>query len=319
MTAAAPLNYFLHAHGPAAAPVMLLGWIFAGIAVATCLIVAALLLVAMLRRRQAGHGDALVRGGSNGIRWLAIGTGISTAILLGMTVYSLLVLDQVGARPLGNGNGNVVDITVTAYDWWWRVDYPGSSGDAITTANEIHIPVGVPVRLRLDSADVIHAFWVPQLAGKTQAIPGLHNEQWLQADTAGSYAGQCTQYCGAQHAHMAFTVIAEAPARYAAWRAAQAAPAQSTAVASEGRELFISRCGGCHAVRGSEAAGQHGPDLTHLQSRATIAAGALRNTPANLMQWIKHAQAVKPGNRMPDMALDDTETAQLGAFLATLQ
>lgn len=313
MPGSAPLNYFLHAHGPAAGPTMVLGWIFAGIAVATCVIVAALLLIAMRRRRADAASTALVREGSNGIKWLAIGTGISTAILLAMTVYALIVLDQVGQRPAGDA----IDITVTAYDWWWRVDYPGEA--SVTTANEIHIPVGVPVRLRLDSADVIHAFWVPQLAGKTQAIPGLHNEQWLQADTAGTYAGQCTQYCGVQHAHMAFSVIAEAPERYAAWRAAQALPATLSTATAGGARLFAARCGGCHTVRGSDAAGQHGPDLTHLQSRRTIAAGTLRNTPDNLLLWIRHAQAVKPGNRMPDMALDDGEAAQLGAFLATLR
>jgi cytochrome c oxidase subunit 2 len=313
MQGSAPLNYFLHAHGPAAGPTMLLGWIFAAIAVATCLIVAALLLIAMRRRRAGGDGNALVHSGSSGIKWLAIGTGISTAILLGMTVYALIVLDQVGNRP----PGAAIDITVTAYDWWWRADYPGRDG--FTTANEIHIPVGVPVRLRLDSADVIHAFWVPQLAGKTQAIPGIHNEQWLQADTAGAYAGQCTQYCGVQHAHMAFRVIAETPERYAAWRAAQAMPTSSPPAVNEGRTLFTSRCGGCHTVRGSEANGEHGPDLTHLQSRTTIAAGTLQNTPDNLLQWIRHAQAIKPGNRMPDINLNPSEAVQLSAFLATLQ
>jgi cytochrome c oxidase subunit 2 len=315
-SASAPLNYFLHAHGPAAGPTMLLGWIFASIAVATCCIVAVLLWMAIRRRREnAGAGaDALVQGGPNGLKWVAIGTGISSAILLGMTVYALAVLNQVAARPAGP----VLDVTVTAYDWWWRIDYPAADGVAgFVTANELHIPVGMPVRLRLESADVIHAFWVPQLAGKTQAIPALHNEQWLQADRPGVYAGQCTQYCGVQHAHMAFEVVAEPPARYAAWKTAQALPAAN--LASAGSKLFSSRCGGCHTVRGSAAAGEHGPDLTHLINRRTIAAGALANTPENLMTWITHAQAVKPGNRMPSMALDDAEAAQLGAYLASLQ
>jgi len=285
---------------------MLLGWIFTGIALATCAIVAVLLLIAM-RRRRAG-GDALVREGSSGLKWVGIGAGVSTAILLGMTVYALIVLDQVGNRPAGDA----IEVTVTAYDWWWKVDYPGANG--FTTANEMHIPVGVPVRLHLESADVIHAFWVPMLAGKTQAIPGLHNEQWLQADRPGVYAGQCTQYCGVQHAHMAFEVIAETPERYAAWKAAQAA-----VHTGGGDKLFVSRCGGCHTVRGSEAAGQHGPDLTHLGSRRRIAAGALQNTPDNLMEWITHAQAIKPGNRMPSMALDGAEAEQLKTFMATLQ
>lgn len=204
---AAPLNYFLHAHGPAAGPTMVLGWIFAGIAVAACVVVGALLMVAILRRRPDGEG--LVTSPHNGLKWVAIGTGVSSAILLGMTVYALMVLNTVGTRPAGAA----LEVNVTAYDWWWRVDYPGAGHEALVTANEMHIPVGVPVRLRLDSADVIHAFWVPQLAGKTQMIPGLHNEQWLQADAPGIYAGQCTQYCGAQHAHMGFEVIAESPGK----------------------------------------------------------------------------------------------------------
>lgn len=306
--AGAPLNYFLHAHGPAAGPTMLLGWIFTGIAVATCCIVAGLLWIAL---RRGGKGTALVKSGPSGLKWVGIGTAISAAILLAMTVYALVVLNHVATRP----GGEAIEVTVTAYDWWWRVDYPGAS--PIVTANELHIPVGVPVRLHLESADVIHAFWVPQLAGKTQAIPGLHNEQWLQADRPGVYAGQCTQYCGAQHAHMAFEVVAETPARFATWKAAQARPA--AVAASAGSKLFVARCGGCHTVRGSEAMGEHGPDLTHLLSRRSIAAGALANTPENRMTWVTHAQAVKPGNRMPSMALDDTEASELGAFLATLQ
>lgn len=314
-TGAAPLNYFLHAHGPAAAPTMVLGWVFAGIAVATCLVVATLLLIAILRRRP--HGAGLVTSAHNGIKWVAIGTGISSVILLSMTVYALMVLNQVGTRPAGAA----VEVRVTAYDWWWRVEYPGDGGNTVVTANEIHIPVGVPVRVRLDSADVIHAFWVPQLAGKTQMIPGLHNEQWLQADAPGIYAGQCTQYCGVQHAHMAFEVIAEPQARYAAWLAAQRADANGAMAATvgEGRTLFVERCGGCHTVRGTAAAGIHGPDLTHVQSRHRIAAGALLNTPENLMRWITHAQDYKPGNRMPNMLLDPAQSADLAAFLATLQ
>ena len=315
MRGAAPLNYFLNAHGPAAHPTMVLGWVFAAIAVLACLVVGALLAIAILRQRPQGTG--LVTSPHNGVRWVAIGTGVSSVILLGMTVYALVVLNTVGTRPAGAA----IEIRVTAYDWWWRVDYPGDADAAIVTANEMHIPVGVPVRLHLDSADVIHAFWVPQLAGKTQMIPGVHNEQWLQADRPGIYAGQCTQYCGVQHAHMAFEVIAEPMANYTAWLAAQrATPAGATAASvSQGRNLFVERCGGCHTVRGTPAAGNHGPDLTHVQSRHRIGASVLLNSQANLMRWITHAQDYKPGNRMPSMPLDPVQSAALSAFLATLQ
>lgn len=324
----APLNYFLHSHGPASEATMHLGWVLAACVSLVCLIVAGLLAYAIWRRRSAGANadtaDAaqpsrrdLVHSSGNGLRAVAIGTGISTLLLFALAAYSLVVLGQVGAPP----RTPPLTLTVTGYDWWWRIDYDdGPEGKGFVTANEIHIPVGLPVRLRLASADVIHAFWVPQLAGKTQMIPGVRNEQWLQADAPGIYRGQCTQFCGVQHAHMAMEVVAQSPADYARWRAAQgsevAAPAAGAALA--GRTLFVQRCGGCHAVRGTQALGEHGPDLTHLGARRLIGAGLLSNTPAHLLDWVAHVQKYKPGARMPDMALNAGEAASLGAFLSTL-
>ncbi|MGA7813908.1 c-type cytochrome, partial [Caballeronia sp.] len=191
------------------------------------------------------------------------------------------------------------------------------------TANEIHIPVGEPVRIRLNSADVIHAFWVPILAGKTQTIPGQTNEQWIQADHPGVYRGQCSQFCGAQHAHMAFEVIAQSRADFAAWSAQQAKPHLPTSLASPsvaaGQKVFNERCAGCHTIRGSLAEGVQAPDLTHLDSRRLIAAGMLRNTAANQLDWITHAQQIKPESMMPSMILNPDEATDLSAFLATLK
>lgn len=261
-------------------------------------------------------------GGNRGLRAVAVGTGISTVILVAMTIYALVVLERTAHPPAPVA----LTVDVTGYDWWWRVDYgDGDAAQRFVTANEIHIPVGVPVRMRLASADVIHAFWVPLLAGKTQMIPGLVNEQWLQADKPGVYRGQCTQYCGVQHAHMAVEVVAQSRPEFEAWLVAQRQPAHELtptstgAATSAGRALFKERCAGCHTIRGTDAVGSNGPDLTHLNSRRQIAAGLLSNTPEHLIDWITHAQELKPGARMPSMPLTVAESGALSAYLATLE
>ncbi|WP_260854658.1 cytochrome c oxidase subunit II [Paraburkholderia sp. BCC1884] len=313
----APLNYFLHAAGPAANPTMRLGWAMTAVAVLVTLIVAGLLLGAITRKRPAVQAGSL-HAEPGGMRWIYIGTGISSVVLLAMLVYILVTLESV-ASPTTHPQ---LTITVTAYDWWWKVDYADDPNPArnFSTANEIHIPVGEPIKVRLKSADVVHAFWVPQLAGKTQTIPGQTNEQWIQADRAGVYRGQCSQFCGAQHAHMAFEVVAQNTADFNAWRDAQgqtAALAVDTAVVA-GRHLFAERCAGCHSIRGTDAQGMQAPDLTHLGSRRTIAAGTLTNTPEHLLDWIEHAQQIKPEALMPDIALSSADAAALSAYLATL-
>ena len=317
----APLNYFIHAAGPAAGPTLRLDWIFTAICVAVCVIVGGLLSAAILRRRPDAPLQQLAHG-ANGLRWIVIGVGVSVPVLIAMLVYALFTLDQV-ASP---AETPALTITVTAYDWWWKVDYddaPDASARFVT-ANEIHIPTGEPVRFKLKSADVIHTFWVPRLAGKTQAIPGQTNEQWLQADAPGVYRGQCSQFCGAQHAHMAFEVIAESRADFAAWSAQQAQQARATdlqadAAVSAGKTLFLDKCAGCHAIRGTEAQGAQAPDLTHLNSRRLIAAGTLSNTVQNQLAWITEAQRIKPDSLMPSIALKRDEAASLSAYIATLK
>jgi cytochrome c oxidase subunit 2 len=304
-----PLQYILSASGPAARPTLWLDWVFIAISVGVCLVIAGLLAGGLVRRRTTtGVMRRDVTREGRGLYWMLFGTGASVVVLTGMAVYALVALNNVAAPP----KPPALQVAITGYDWWWRADY----GD-FATANEIHIPTGVPVLMILNSADVIHAFWVPQLAGKTQTIPGQTNRQWLQADTPGIYRGQCTQFCGLQHAHMAFEVVAQTPADYARWRAAQARSALATGL--PGEAMFVDRCGGCHTVRGSQATGMHGPDLTHLMSRRTIAAGLMPLTPANLMNWIEHPQALKPGAQMPDTVLTPGESADLSAYLQTLR
>ncbi|MBR8184854.1 cytochrome c oxidase subunit II [Burkholderia ambifaria] len=307
-----PLAYVAHAAGPAARPVFVLGWALVALCTFVCIAIAVLLLIAIFRRRTQADGAP-----RSGLAIVTVGSAISIVLLFAALVYMLRVLGVVAAPP----RPPALTIVVTAHDWWWDVRYPDDAGGAaFVTANEIHIPVGEPVAIELNSADVIHAFWVPQLAGKTQTIPGQTNHQWLQADRPGVYRGQCSQYCGAQHAHMAFEVVAEPPDAFRAWLAAQRQPAPAPAAGAEqrGRRVFATRCAGCHAVHGTDAAGDAGPDLSHLGSRRLLAAGTLDNTPENLRRWIAHAQQIKPQTLMPSFALAPRDADDLAAYLATL-
>ncbi|MEF9442050.1 cytochrome c oxidase subunit II [Burkholderia sp. 1B3(2022)] len=309
-----PLAYVIHAAGPAAQPVFVLGWALLALCSFVCVAIAVLLLIALFRRRaQAGGGYV------SGLTIVTVGTVISILLLFGALVYMLRVLGAIAAPP----RPPALTIVVTAQDWWWAVRYPDdANGPGFVTANEIRIPVGEPVAIELKSADVIHAFWVPQLAGKTQTIPGQTNRQWLQADRPGIYRGQCSQYCGAQHAHMAFEVVAEPPDAFRAWLAAQRQPAQAPTASAgaerRGQRVFAARCAGCHAVRGTDATGDAGPDLTHVGTRRLLAAGTLDNTPDNLRRWIAHAQQIKPQSLMPSIALAPRDADDLSAYLATL-
>lgn len=324
----APLEYVLHAAGPAASPTLRLAWALLALTLAVACIVTALLVTALIRGRlrEKTRTDPTALGAdAGGMRWVWIGSGLSTLGLFGALIYALVTLESV-AMP---SRAPSITIDVTGYDWWWKIEYrdPASPADAaqtITTANELHIPVGEPIRIVLHSADVIHAFWVPQLAGKTQAIPGITNEQWIQADHAGTYRGQCTQFCGEQHAHMGFEVMAQPRADFDAWLRLQRMPADTgttviDAHTQAGQALFGTRCAGCHTVRGTDAAGVQGPDLTHLNSRAMIAAGTLSNSEANQLDWVMHAQQIKPDSLMPSIPLTTDEAVALTAYLHTLR
>lgn len=340
-----PLAYFLHSAGPASAPVRLLGWGLAALCVVVCVVIAVLLVMALRATRSAwdatqltdqareqarnparipapdhearAHDGAEQQAERTANRFVLIGTAISTVLLLGALVGMLRVLAMVADPP----RASALTVHVTAYDWWWKATYATPSGATFATANEIHIPTGAPVQIDLESADVVHAFWVPALAGKTQAIPGQVNRQWIEADQPGVWRGQCTQFCGPQHAHMALEVVAQPPDAFERWASAQARPAAAPGnpATQRGAKAFAERCAACHAVRGTDANGAQGPDLTHLASRRLIAAGALANTSANRLDWVAHAQQIKPGSLMPSIALTPAEASDLAAWLDTLQ
>jgi cytochrome c oxidase subunit 2 len=289
---------------------------------AVIVIIGVLLLGAMWGRASRFAGEDLSRlpivRTEAGVKWIYIGVAVSTGVLVGMVVWTLVTLNAVASSP----GAPAFTIEVRGHQWWWEARYIGQSGDrTFTTANELHVPVGRPVHLELLSDDVIHSFWIPALAGKTDVIPGQTNVAWLEAAKPGIYRGQCTEYCGDQHAHMAMYVIADAAAEFQSWWDAQlaVAPEPNSDALMRGEAIVTARCGVCHAIRGTGAGGIFGPDLTHLMSRRTIAAGTLPNDRENLSQWISHAQAVKPGNRMPTLALPPAELAEAAAYLRTLR
>lgn len=232
----------------------------------------------------------------------------------------LVVLLAMGTGVLAVGDdGDGLEIDVIGYQYWWEVRYPGQ--DAVT-ANEIHIPTDTSVHLNLRSVDVIHSFWVPELAGKVDMVPGQTTHLTFEASKAGVYRGQCAEYCGMQHANMALFVIAEEPEDFEQWVTRMSAPASEPqgALARAGKDIFEgAACSACHTIRGTEAGGRLGPDLTHIASRRTLAAGTIRNTPHELREWIADPQATKPGSLMPAVPLTDDERRALVAYLEHLE
>jgi cytochrome c oxidase subunit 2 len=310
---------YLHTFGPAGDPATRLGVGLGIVSIVVMVVITALLLAGIYRRRAPVENarELTVSRDEGGVSWIYVGVATSTVVLVACIVWTLFTVAAV-AMPARAAD---VTLEVTASQWWWSVRYGHhDAAHVFDVANEIHIPVGKPVRLELTSADVIHSFWVPQLVGKTDLIPGQTNVMWLQADQAGVYRGQCGEYCGAQHAHMALYVVADSPEQFQAWtqrQLAEAAPAGERV--RHGAQTFVAHCGACHRVRGTEAGGILGPDLTHLMSRQTIAAGLLPNTPGNLAAWISNSQALKPGSRMPTLALSGNDLAAVIGYLGTLE
>ena len=316
-----PLNYMTTA-GARADSIAKLAWFTTAVSLLVIIIVTALLLAGIFRRRAWPPpqlpGQAAVARPEGGTSWITIGVGISTIVLVFTTIWTFATLAHTGPQP----GPAAVRLQITAHQWWWEVRYLSDKpSEEFTTANEIHIPVGQVVEVKLRGPDVIHSFWVPKLAGKTDVIPGQENQTWLQADHEGVYRGQCGEYCGQQHAHMAFEVIASPPDAYEQWRRKQLQPAQATdsPAPDSGQGLFTTRCGICHTVRGSVAGGILGPDLTHVMSRRAIAADTLPNNTGNLAAWIADPQHIKPGNRMPRLALSGEQLALIRQYVETLK
>ena len=314
----APMGY-LRTHGPAADPIASLGW---GLTLICCLVVViigVLVLLATLRARAEPApflNDSISRA-AGGLRWIYIGTGLSTLILLGLVTWTMFTLAAVASAP----QAPAFTIEIRAHQWWWEARYiDGRSDRTFLTANELHVPVGQPVQLRLIGDDVIHSFWIPALAGKTDVIPGQTNMAWIEANQAGTYRGQCTEYCGVQHAHMSEFVIAQSQSEFDDWWTHQLtdASAPTAESAQKGELVFLDRCAACHTVRGTGAGGIVGPELTHLMSRHTLGAGTLPNEPQSLARWITNAQQAKPGCRMPTLDLSRDELTAVSAYVQTL-
>jgi cytochrome c oxidase subunit II len=271
------------------------------------------------RAAPAGTEQTGRRAISSGLSWIYIGVAVTVVILLVTFAGTMVTLNAASHPP----RQPRIVMDVVAHQWWWEIRYrePSNPDEGFVTANEVHLPVGEPVRVRLRSADVIHSFWLPQIAGKTDVIPGQTNEMWVEAKRAGVSRGMCGEYCGLQHAMMALPVTAESPDDFTRWATARRAEAQlpSGGDAGAGAVVFARSCGACHAVAGTNALGRVGPDLTHFASRPFIGAGILENSAANLMRWIPNAPQVKEGARMPAIPLDDSELRAVVAYLETLR
>ena len=273
------------------------------------LLVTGLVIYVALRYRRRSQDEPRQVAGNHRLEvaW-TVAPALVIAVMFGLTIPTMRAAD-----PPQNGEPYLV---VIGHQWWWEIRYPQSG---VVTANEIHIPTGRPLRVRLETADVIHSFWVPQLGPMKDLVPGKANTITMQADSPGTFGGVCAEYCGLHHAWMRIRVIAQSQAEFDAWQQQQArtiaAPAADVA---EGARIFQERtCVNCHVIGGTGI--PVGPDLTHLASRETLAAGVIQNSPENLYNWIKDPQTIKPGSYMPDLQLPEEELRALVAYLGTLR
>lgn len=305
-------------HGPDASRVAALTWVMFGIAAVVLLVIAALILMAFARAGRERPDADLYKHDPASIRGVMLGGGLLPIVVL-LVVMGLAIRTDQQSNDL-HPAANQPTIEIIGHQWWWEVHYTDQNFD---TANEIHIPVGQPVTIRLTSADVIHSFWVPELHSKLDMIPGQTNTMTLQADQPGVYRGQCAEFCGAQHANMAFLVIAEKPDAYQAWLADQlksSVQPQQGSIEQQGQQAFLgSACTYCHTIRGTNASGKVGPDLTHIASRMTVGSALLPNSRGNLAGWIMNSQALKPGNHMPPMDLTADQLQAMLDYFATLK
>jgi cytochrome c oxidase subunit 2 len=292
--------------------------------VVVCSIVWALVVIALIlalaRKRVPRELPTMLNAGTERRMTISVAAAVAaTAVIIAV----FTVLSFFTTRALSVAGSDDLTIKVRGLQWWWGIEYFGSGPEQrFETANEIHIPVGRKVRLQLEGLDVIHSFWVPSLAGKQDLVPGRANELTIRAERAGVYRGQCAEFCGLQHAHMAFFVIAEEQGAFDEWARLQrqGAVAAADAEASAGQQAFMSKqCAACHTIRGTTANGTTGPDLTHVGGRRTIAAGLLETTRGSLAAWIADPQTLKPGNNMPMVPLSPEELRAVSAYLAALK
>jgi len=296
--------------GPYSEPVTTLAWALLLGGTAVLLVVLAALWAALF-----GSAKLKARLGGERAIWI-LGFAFPAVVLTGLLVWGLMLTSSLSATRV---TGQEMRVKIIGEMWWWRVHYQDAEGrETLRDANELHIPVGTPVLLELEAADVIHSFWVPRLGGKMDMIPGRTNRLLIQADKPGIYKGQCAEYCGGPHALMGFIVVAHAPADFARWRASRLPASEGE---GPGLSLFLSSgCAACHTIRGTPANGLAGPDLTHVGSRHTLGAGILPNNPGTMTGWIADAQAIKPGNRMPAYhQFSGEELRAVSDYLVTLK
>jgi cytochrome c oxidase subunit 2 len=294
--------------------------IFLIVAAVVWIAVVIVLCVGMLRRKRAADQPlALHRPFERTSGRIVFVLGLATlGIVLGLSIVS-----YAGQRTVFAKDENALTLKIIGHQWWWEVRYEDDSPDkSFVTANEIRIPTGQPVKVELESADVIHSFWVPSLTGKMDLITGQKNELQFTAKNAGVYRGQCAEFCGLQHAHMAFAVLALSSDEFGRWRDHENRSASSPAdpLGKQGEQLFRARgCALCHTIRGTLAGGQLGPDRTHVGSRTTVSAGTLPMSSATLAAWIADPQHIKPGNYMPKMPLQSDELIAIVHYLEQLK
>ena len=307
----------LNPHGPIARSIANHTWWMLGMCVVVYVLVMIALFIALARQRRESDGSPET----------AARLTRNVSIAVGLTVITLIVIaasSVVAGRGVYSPSGaGAVTVDVIGHQWWWDFQYHDvTPSDVFTSPNELHIPVGVPVVIKAMSTDVIHSFWVPNLMGKRDLIPGVVTNTWIQADEPGVYRGQCAEFCGHQHAHMALNVVAEPMDRFQAWLRHQREPAVEPATDAErrGRDVFMhSTCVTCHAIRGTDAGSHVGPELTHVGSRLTLAAGTLPNARGHLAGWIANSQSIKPGNRMPPTAFTPDDFQALLAYVRSLR
>lgn len=317
-SADAPLSY-LTSSGPKAEQTLYLTWGLLLMSIFVVILFSSLVVWAIFRARPPTTTEApsvaSQVSGFNIFGWGLIATTLLLAGCVGWTMVTLAAINRPPRQPS-------VTIEVTGRQWWWEVHYLDKDpSKTFLTANEIYIPVGEPVEVKLRSADVIHSFWVPALAGKTDVIPGQINTTWIEASAPGTFLGTCSEYCGLQHAHMALRVVAAPRDKFDAWRDDQLKLVEppGTPDTKAGLVAFERRCAACHAVRGTPAGGIFGPNLSHLMTRATLAAGTIPNDEGNLAAWIAHPQQLKPGTRMPQVQLSSNEMQSITMYLTSLK
>jgi cytochrome c oxidase subunit 2 len=303
----------LQAHSPLAQPIVHLSIVILTIMFVIMVLVTVLVVYASIRYRQRpGQPEPEQNLGNTTLEL----TWTILPFLLLVCIFCLTVITMKESDPSKGGQDPPPDLTVIGHQFWWELRYPG-----FITANEVHIPVNRRLLVRLEAADVIHDFWVPNLSRKMDMVPGHPNQIWLEADRPGTYLGTCAEFCGNEHAWMRIRVIAQSEADFQTWEAAQAKPpaTPATPAAIRGADFFrTSSCSTCHAVRGISDT-RIGPDLTHIASRETLAAGRLDNNAVNLEEWLHDPERYKPGSNMPNASLSPGDLSDLTAYLETLQ